>query len=1009
MDLGSIRAALRLKICAFRSHPSLTIPCCLPSSLGAGENDKLGGCLYAEDQATINLDFVDAIRCTVSSEGAETGLLAEKGGAIFCHSCTLSVTNSIMSSSRASIGGTFYLDGEASASVVNVTVTDSRCVLKGCAGGAMEIEGNTRLVVRESTFQDCVAPEGFGGAMSDGTTAVWQVFDSLFLRNDAGYGGAVYNGGSSNSTFTRCRFVNNTANNNGGAIKPSTNALVKVFDSYFEGNKAASNAAVGPNSECPQPENGIEYCISFVRCTFYKNYASSVAGAMALDGSSYLEDVLFDSNGARDSAGALYIHVDVPMVLKNLTFVNNIAPNGAGIFIEGTATYVFDGAVNFTNNIATYASIDEPSGVGAGFAMTREARVIFNGPALFQGGIAGIGAGIHVSGEAIVIFNESVSFIDNHATANGGALWLGGSARVLFEEEKDGLELDHVFLRNSAVSNGGAIYHDAASNIATSGLTLIGNSATYGGGYAASATVTNCPVLGSSKFTNNSASILGGGIYMGSTVVNCNGTVCPFCSYSGNKAPLGADDSGAPFHLNPISNIPSSVSAAEGFSAVFTLLDASRRIAASNERVIMVDIIDWSLPDGKMKNSTLSSPPTNSGSRRADLEGSFASDAAEDDSPIILRGPNVAYFIENQASFGFLKVSGPPGSNVTLRFRASPSVPTVYTVKISIAFCQKGYESFHRDRTYYCLKQNIVSRTTQIVIVVCAGVCILLGLMTLIWLIVNRHRAAIRRSSALFCILTTIGAIFMFVSAIMWVFVTNATCALRVWLLVIGFVLCYGSVFVKEYRLWLIFDDKDLKSTVRVTDSSLLKVVLGGLFVELLIVMIWFIVTPFLKRVVVDLAKEEIAYRCTSLVTPAFFWIVFALNMCILLIGCILAWLARNVPSNFNEAKQILFAIYNVAIIAIIVVILASVFRSSSEAVSLTVSIGLLFSSLVTLAILFIPKVRHVANKAAVRREILKEIAQLERDVQWKKRMLQDVRTEASSGTAKESAGSHST
>jgi len=396
--------------------------------------------------------------------------------------------------------------------------------------------------------------------------------------------------------------------------------------------------------------------------------------------------------------------------------------------------------------------------------------------------------------------------------------------------------------------------------------------------------------------------------------------------------------------------------------------------AAAQDRVVTVTVQSWTLPDGTTSETA--------SSKRA---GETAQ------AGVTLRGPDVAYFAANVASFGVLKLSGPPGSSAVLVFDASPAVDRPYTVSMTISPCAKGFEGREISGTHYCLKANRISKATQIVIPIVAGVCIVFALVVLIWFAYYRNKAAIRKSSVLFCILTTIGAIFLFVGAIMWVFVTNGTCVLRVWLLIIGFVLCYGSIFVKEYRLWRIFDETDITRPVRVSDGLLLKVVFGALAIELIIALAWFIYTPFMSREIINLQSEEIAYLCTSTKTPAFFWVIFALNMLILLVGCILAWLARNVPANFNEAKQILFCIYNVTLIAIIVITLSMVFRKTSEAVALTVAIGLIFSSLITLLFLFIPKIRHVANKDAVRRSINKEIAKLERDISWKKRLLQEV------------------
>lgn len=900
----------------------------------------------------------------------------------------INIMDSYFNGARASAAGSFYFAGASNVTLNNITIFDSRCVASGCIGGAMVPEGNTHMTVSNSLFSTCVAPDGFGGAIDDGTSAVWNVYNTTFYNNRATYGGAVYNFGSTISYFKNVSFIDNIADNNGGAVKPSSNTVATFEDCLFSGNQASSNAAVGPASEC----TGSTYCTVFRRCRFYKNYASSIAGALALVASTVLEDVVFDSNYCADTAGALYMYLDVATSLSNLTFINNTAPNGAAIYIEGSTIFDFEGTTTFVNNTARYLSLSEPTGIGGGFAIVRSAGVNFNGPVVFLNNAAGTGGGAYIGGSSVVSFEDDVSFTGSKAGTNGAAIWLGSAATLNFTTNV-------TFTQNNAVSYGGAIYQDAQSHLNSKGLFFLSNTASYGAGYASSSTSVNCPSLTGSAFVNNTATLLGGGLYIGSSAISCaNGEACPGCYMSGNVAPFGADETSAPSSVNATAVLPTSLSASEGFAASFKLYDAAGRQAASTDRVIAVSITNFTLPTSS--SSTAKSTSTQVSGAKRDILATPPTATPSTDS-VILRGPSAAYFVDNVASFSALKLSGPPGSVATIEFDASPSVPNPVTVTIAITPCQSGYISYESAGTYYCLKAIRTSKATQIAITTVAACCIVIGLVTLVWLIVNRNRTAIRKSSTVFCILTTIGATIMFVAAIMWVYVTDATCALRVWLLILGFVLCYGSIFVKEYRLWLIFDETDLMRTVRVTDSLLLKVVFGGLFIELLIAMIWFIITPFLKRVVIDLNAEEIAYRCTSTVTPAFFWILFALNMGILIIGCILAFLARNVPANFNEAKQILFSIYNVTLVSIIVVVLSLVFRDSPEATGLTVSIGLLFSSLITIGILFVPKVRHVANKESVRRAILKEIAQLERDIQWKKRMLNDVNTETS--------GSHTT
>jgi len=915
-----------------------------------------GGCVYAGAGTSLDLEHVDLHNCVVPVGGG----FSSTAGALYSIDATVNMSHMTIVGARAPVAGAIYLRGSTVAKMDNVTIIDAQCTIDGCWGGALVPEGQSKLLINNSAFIDCYAPQGFGGAIDDGTRANWTAINTLFYRNHATYGGAVYNFGNTASYYYNCSFIDNIADNNGGGTKPSSNTYVYYEGCLFQGNRAASNAGTGPASDCSG--DNIPFCAEFKNCTFRANYAASIAGGMAITSPTRLENIIFEDNWSLDLAGALYLYLPHDTYLYNLSFYNNTAPNGGAVMLDGLTTFNFKGSTRFVNNTAKYIQLSgEATGIGGSFAAQGQVVVNFEGPLYISGGAAASGGGAALTGSSTVTFKSDVLFERNRAIS-GGAMSVESSAKANFTGGA-------TFRENKATTSGGAIYQNGASILNVPNAHMVSNSARFGGAYGSGISLQNCPVFNDSTFETNSAAASGGSMYVGVSSLTC---VCANCALNGNTAPNGADLAGDPVVVVPTVAIPSMVTASEEFSASFVLNNVYGEQAASQDRVVTVIVESWTLPDG-----------TSSSSKR--------DAAAATAVGVSLRGPNVAYFVANQASFGVLKLSGPPGSSAVLKFDASPSVSRPFSVAMTIENCAKGFVEMEIDGTYYCLKANRVSKASQIAITTVAAVCILVGHIILIWLIINRNKAAIRKSSVLFCILTTIGANFMFVAAIMWVFVSPATCALRVWFFVLGFVLCYGSIFVKEYRLWLIFDETDIMRTVRVTDGLLLKVVFGGLFIELLITMIWFIVTPFLKRVTVDLAAEEISYRCTSTVTTAFFWILFCLNMVILLIGCILAWLARNVPANFNEAKQILFSIYNVTLISIIVVVLGNVFRKNPEAISLTVAVGLMFSSIVTLLILFVPKVRHVANKEAVKKAILKDIAGLERDIQWKKRMILEV------------------
>merc|ERR1711879_76033 len=75
-----------------------------------------------------------------------------------------------------------------------------------------------------------------------------------------------------------------------------------------------------------------------------------------------------------------------------------------------------------------------------------------------------------------------------------------------------------------------------------------------------------------------------------------------------------------------------------------------------------------------------------------------------------------------------------------------------------------------------------------------------------------------------------------------------------------------------------------------------------------------------------------------------FFGIFVAYNVIILFIGALISVLTRNIPSDFNESKEMTISIYNLVFLgAIIIPFIAWILRTCAILYAFSVTMGLLF------------------------------------------------------------------
>ncbi len=277
-------------------------------------------------------------------------------------------------------------------------------------------------------------------------------------------GAATLNGGgvrivSCTATISNCQFTNNKCAEFGGAIATWTGTGTRIMNCTFTQNVAGECGGAIYN------ETGTG--IQITNCTFTQNVASTDSGGAIrnLSSTATIKDCVLQSNSAAEVAGGI-LNDESSTTITHCTFAGNRASYGAGIFNYYCAPTIED--CLFTN-----CSSDTLSGGG-----------VYN-----NGGTPTI---------------KSCLFQLNDVQQLGGGMVTQGAT---------GKTINCVFLQNSAISGGGAIYiaqtNDANSpgNPQFINCTLYGNRTNWQGGavysVATPGAFVNCIMWGNSATNAN--------------------------------------------------------------------------------------------------------------------------------------------------------------------------------------------------------------------------------------------------------------------------------------------------------------------------------------------------------------------------------------------------------------------------------------------------------------------------------------------------------------------------
>ena len=215
-----------------------------------------------------------------------------------------------------------------------------------------------------------------------------------------------------------------------------------------------------------------------------------------------------------------------------------------------------------------------------------------------------------------------------------------------------------------------------------------------------------------------------------------------------------------------------------------------------------------------------------------------------------------------------------------------------------------------------CLYEWDFSIRTGLLIVNCLLMVIPIALI--VFIVRNRNVRVIRSASFRLLIIILVAVELLFANIIVEYFKpTVLSCTLREWIEHSAFVLLHGTLFLRVYRIVLIFTTHLSKLAITETkmrDKDLIKKLIVMMGTVLLYLIIWTTVEmPVPKKAVTDSdLKFDVCHRSWWHYAVGLFYI------CLLGWGAFNGFRVRKVPSSYNESKLIILLIYTVLVLYVI-------------------------------------------------------------------------------------------
>ncbi len=451
-------------------------------------SDYYGGALVASS-STVTMDHQCAL----------TNSLGTTGGAIYVkYNSTLNLQGINLNYNTARTSGVIYVNG----ATVNLNHVSAK-YNKAAYGGVLSCTGGATITVNGGLYTDNTAM--LGGVFNVGATATLNIQDAVFENNKAeisdgagGNGAVLLVEGGSATVTGETKFINNTADNHGGAVyvtyKTEGNERIggtlHMTNGLFENNTAASGGAISARTDASVTLNSTK----LISNTASAEEGGTGGGAIFANANTLsLTNVTLEQNTTGYYGGAV-MTLGSSVTMENTTVKNNEGITGAALYFNN------GGQVKLTD-----VSVTDTVGNGSGVIYVSSTTTLAATRLTATANRSNNGGVFYLSGSGNVTIKDS-TLTGNTAQSYGGAIDHRGSSAV---------EIINTEINDNTAKNGGAIYSQGGGSITVSDSEINGNTATELGGAIYKCKAGTLKVTDTSSIKENTAKT--GAIYVDET------------------------------------------------------------------------------------------------------------------------------------------------------------------------------------------------------------------------------------------------------------------------------------------------------------------------------------------------------------------------------------------------------------------------------------------------------------------------------------------------------------
>ncbi|KAJ3221024.1 hypothetical protein HK099_003830 [Clydaea vesicula] len=278
-----------------------------------------------------------------------------------------------------------------------------------------------------------------------------------------------------------------------------------------------------------------------------------------------------------------------------------------------------------------------------------------------------------------------------------------------------------------------------------------------------------------------------------------------------------------------------------------------------------------------------------------------------------------------------------------------------------------------------CLPKKSVTQPVKIAFFIVSLVLIFCGTVFGIYAFHNRRMSIYRIASPSFTSLITFGCILQFFSVAISIQTGDTQCILIQWVEVLGFMTVALSIILKTYRLKKILINNSGEINARkksLSDYHLLKWFTLFIFLTIVFLILWTTLdTPYINLRLMDADESWLQEDHCKGDLNIFPSLVATSFILIYLIASVLAFIIRDIPSHFNESKELAMISYQYIILSAIFFPLSTFLQISENFSYICNAVRVLLPTSVTLAFLHVPRIHSLDVEKAT--ASLKELSRV--------------------------------